>query len=28
VRYNVGVPDSMFQTSITYDPNKPPPKRR
>lgn len=28
VRYNVGVPDSLFQTSITYDPNKPPPKRR
>ena len=28
VRYNVGIADSMFQTSITYDPNKPPPKRR
>jgi hypothetical protein len=28
VRYNVSMPDSMFQTSITYDPNKPPPKLR
>jgi hypothetical protein len=28
VRCNVGIPDSMFQTTITYDPNKPAPKRR
>ncbi len=28
VRYNVAMPDSMFEASITYDPNKPPPKRR
>jgi hypothetical protein len=27
VRYNVGVADSMFQATITYDPNKPPEKR-
>ncbi|MGZ4832313.1 MAG: hypothetical protein ACXVZQ_05250 [Terriglobales bacterium] len=28
VRYNVGLADTLFQASITYDPNKPPPKRR
>jgi hypothetical protein len=28
VRYNVGIPDSMFQAAITYDPNKPPTKKR
>jgi hypothetical protein len=28
VRYNVGIPDSMFQASITYDPNRAPTKRR
>jgi hypothetical protein len=28
VRYNVGIADSMFQASITYDPNKAPTKRR
>jgi hypothetical protein len=28
VRYNVGVPDSLFQTTITYDPNKAPTKRK
>ena len=26
VRYNVGLPDSLFQTTITYDPNKKPTK--
>ncbi len=26
VRYNVGLPESLFQASITYDPNKPPKK--
>lgn len=28
VRYNTGLPDSLFQATITYDPNKPPVKRR
>ncbi len=28
VRYNVAMPDSLFQTTITYDPNKRPTKRR
>ena len=28
VRYNVGIPDSMFQASMTSDPNKSPAKRR
>ncbi len=28
VRYNVALPDSLFQTAITYDPNKAPSKRR
>lgn len=28
VRYNVGIPDSMFQASMTSDPNKSPTKRR
>jgi hypothetical protein len=28
VRYNVGMPDSMFQTTITYDPNQKPTKRK
>jgi hypothetical protein len=28
VRYNVGMPDSLFQATITYDPNKRPAKRR
>ncbi len=28
VRYNVAMPDSLFEASITYDPNKPPPRRR
>jgi hypothetical protein len=28
VRYNAGMPDSLFQATITYDPNKRPAKRR
>ncbi len=28
VRYNAGLPDSLFQAAITYDPNKRPAKRR
>jgi hypothetical protein len=28
VRYNAGLPDSLFQATITYDPNKRPAKRR
>ena len=28
VRYNVGMPDSLFQATITYDPSKQPAKRR
>ena len=28
VRYNVGIADSMFQSSITYDPNTAPTKKR
>lgn len=28
VRYNVAMPDSLFQATITYDPNKRPAKRR
>ena len=28
VRYNVGLPDSLFQATITYDPNKRPARRR
>lgn len=28
VRYNTGLADSLFQATITYDPNKPPAKRR
>jgi hypothetical protein len=28
VRYNAGMPDSLFQAAITYDPNKRPAKRR
>ena len=27
VRCNVGISDSMYQATITYDPNRPPPKR-